>query len=860
MASDPLQPAAITDIADIAAAPSAARGPRAGTPEPRDPQRWRTVVFDAEDEAPDGAPRKPKRGRPRGSLGALVASHAPITADDFRFLSAMAQGVDPRQAARTYLLHNLHQDGRGALGYARGLLARLGMAAHNHPDAGAATALVRELQRRLAKLLRPPRRGPAAASAPAPDQVVDVVPHAPGSAPAPAVPPQAAVRPSLEDFAARFDDGMYGEAELIALYHEEFGAEPGPGEVSAQAAPAPATEEARAGQGAPSGHAAPRVPHKELFQLDVLRRLEILEWLAPRLAVPLRPDSPLTDWVEPSLAQQLRGHGLTTLGQLATWVNVQGSQFHRRVAGFGPRRARRLLLWLVEREQILGVTLRGPLKELVGPVLPLAIAYVDAPALPLQARRDGDPAGPAASQQLVPSLVPAPLPPLPPRGPRFALVPLEQLAWPDALAGHDGLLRAPGANYLLWADGRAAQDDREALRHFLEVYVGQRRSKHTQRSYRSALQRFVLWALVERGKALSSMVDADFYAFRDFLLTPPAHWCSDSRVMKHSDEWRPLRGALSGDAVRLNLRIVQLMYGWWHRRGYLRVNLAADLQLEAPDHAVESGSADAAAGEGAAEFDAGRSFAREDLQAMERAFQRLPESAGQRRLGAILSLFLESGVRRSEVQHLTLGGLAPLRDDANSLSAVQKLKVLGKRRKEREIPVLAGTMAALEAHHRDRRLLIAAGKLPAHWGALERKDTPILSVLQAPQGKLRSRRGVSPASADRTPSFDGRLDAKTLYGILKKFFAKVAEQIAAEGGGVAGQADFRQASTHWLRHTFALQYLAANPGDLPGLQGLLGHSKLNTTGIYSRFGLAHRQQGLERMDKFAWSLTGKDQQ
>jgi site-specific recombinase XerD len=42
----------------------------------------------------------------------------------------------------------------------------------------------------------------------------------------------------------------------------------------------------------------------------------------------------------------------------------------------------------------------------------------------------------------------------------------------------------------------------------------------------------------------------------------------------------------------------------------------------------------------------------------------------------------------------------------------------------------------------------------------------------------------------------------------------------------------REASAHWLRHTFATHYLATHPGDLVGLARLLGHTSLDTTSIY----------------------------
>ena len=43
----------------------------------------------------------------------------------------------------------------------------------------------------------------------------------------------------------------------------------------------------------------------------------------------------------------------------------------------------------------------------------------------------------------------------------------------------------------------------------------------------------------------------------------------------------------------------------------------------------------------------------------------------------------------------------------------------------------------------------------------------------------------------------------------------------------------KKISIHQLRHTFATEFLKKNPGDIRTLQILLGHSRLDTTSIYS---------------------------
>jgi site-specific recombinase XerD len=61
-----------------------------------------------------------------------------------------------------------------------------------------------------------------------------------------------------------------------------------------------------------------------------------------------------------------------------------------------------------------------------------------------------------------------------------------------------------------------------------------------------------------------------------------------------------------------------------------------------------------------------------------------------------------------------------------------------------------------------------------------------------------------------------------------------------------------EASAHWLRHTFATRYLATHPGDLVGLARLLGHTSLDTTGIYVQPTEEQLAQAVEELDLNAY--------
>jgi len=53
---------------------------------------------------------------------------------------------------------------------------------------------------------------------------------------------------------------------------------------------------------------------------------------------------------------------------------------------------------------------------------------------------------------------------------------------------------------------------------------------------------------------------------------------------------------------------------------------------------------------------------------------------------------------------------------------------------------------------------------------------------------------------------------------------------------------------HTLRHTFAIRYLEANPGDLRGLAAALGHHSLNTVMIYTQPSAQAMQERMEKLE------------
>ena len=149
------------------------------------------------------------------------------------------------------------------------------------------------------------------------------------------------------------------------------------------------------------------------------------------------------------------------------------------------------------------------------------------------------------------------------------------------------------------------------------------------------------------------------------------------------------------------------------------------------------------------------------------------------RNAAILEVFYSTGMRLAELQGLN-------RADIDAVS--QQVKVRGKGRKERIVPLGDHATRALRVYERKRDELTLAlrGKVDKH------------AVFLGRTGKRLTTRGV------------------------QKIVAEYLDAVAAEAG----------LSTHSLRHSFATHLLDGG-ADLRAVQELLGHASVSTTQIYT---------------------------
>lgn len=155
---------------------------------------------------------------------------------------------------------------------------------------------------------------------------------------------------------------------------------------------------------------------------------------------------------------------------------------------------------------------------------------------------------------------------------------------------------------------------------------------------------------------------------------------------------------------------------------------------------------------------------------------------------AILELFYSTGMRLSELQGLNRGDLDLV---------TQQVKVRGKGRKERIIPLGDHAMRALRNY--------------------EAKRDELLRAL-GPKG-------------DRIAVFLGRTGKRIGVRAVQKTVGALLKQIDEDAG----------LSVHSLRHTFATHLLDAG-ADLRAVQELLGHASISTTQIYTHTSVERLKQ------------------
>lgn len=399
-----------------------------------------------------------------------------------------------------------------------------------------------------------------------------------------------------------------------------------------------------------------------------------------------------------------------------------------------------------------------------------------------------------------------------PRPSEYGIVPLERLVLTPEENGFQAINRAPAFGCSL-----EAETDLDALKQWL---IARAPNPNTRANYRKEAERYLLWCVRERGAALSAVRagDASLYlrwleslgrtdegAWAEDWKIPQSAWIAPKNTQRKDPNWRPFNGPLSVMSRRNAVTVVRQLYNFLKKTGYLIFN---------PFDQV-SGKVPLLRGEGAPQAFGDRSLTERQWDEIVAHIDTLPEGYPQARMRAILMLGKTLGLRSSEIIDARASWIVSRRMGFRERAAIE---VVGKGSKVRRLPLTDEQLSILD------ECLVARGL-----GGLQAvpPETPLLTNLG---------RGAKP--------FEG-LTRAGLYRAVEQFFESVA--LTVEGERPLDAARLRAASTHWLRHSFAVEALTKMNVNV--VQAAMGHASVSTTGRYLAPEEEEMSDALARMSK-----------
>ena len=370
------------------------------------------------------------------------------------------------------------------------------------------------------------------------------------------------------------------------------------------------------------------------------------------------------------------------------------------------------------------------------------------------------------------------------------VMPWERLCVPSEVDGSVGTFRAPRASCAL-----SANNDYEAVQTWLSLHE----SAATQRAYRKEAERLILWAVVEKGRALSSLMTEDALAYRAFLRapTPRARWVGPPRP-RSSPQWRPFAGELSARSAAYSLAVLGSMYRWLIEQRYTLANPFAGIKVRGASRTESLAAA--------------RVFSEGEWVLIQTIAQGLEWSQGwqpaaAQRLRFVLDFAYATGLRASELVGATL---AQVHTDAHG---DHWLELVGKGSKAAKVSIPPLAYTALARHLVQRGL----PSTPEQW-------SPGTALMGSLEGDAHS--GITPAR---------------LWMVMRRFFHTAADVIQERSPATAEK--LRRASPHWMRHTHATHALSRG-AELTTVRDNLRHASLSTTSIYLHTDEAKRAEQL----------------
>lgn len=344
-----------------------------------------------------------------------------------------------------------------------------------------------------------------------------------------------------------------------------------------------------------------------------------------------------------------------------------------------------------------------------------------------------------------------------------------------------------------------AENDLEAVQAWLYAYRD--KSPNTVLAYRKEAIRFVLWLLFTRNETFSQVKQSSVEAYKAFLVEPGPYWCGP-RTSIHSPHWRPFQKGLAQKSRSDAMSALKCLFNFLCDAHYLTGN---------PFRLVKSAIKDSVERRNRAQksrervlYDAEIAVIMKSIEHYSRNTKR--QEAIYQRAKFLMVFLTHVGPRTSEL----------LNSCMSSFETVQGKvywKIQGKGGLERKVPLNDTALKAL-------RLYRITRGLPPDIGVDE--ASPLL---------------INVRNGNAITTRDG------VYDILKTIF----RHAIAHTHDPSIKNTLQNASTHWLRHTFATKMHSVGIAD-DLRQQALGHANRATTEIYTHFEDKHFHDEFQKLN------------
>lgn len=350
-----------------------------------------------------------------------------------------------------------------------------------------------------------------------------------------------------------------------------------------------------------------------------------------------------------------------------------------------------------------------------------------------------------------------------------------------------------------------AENDAQAISSFLKEYTD---SPKTLRSYSKEIERLLLWCIHVANKNISSLRRDDFIEYQKFLKRPSPKklWCGPKVPRKnkngsYNENWRPFVKGLGNSSVDIIIKILDSFFNYLVQTRYLIGNpLVIDKRRKKRNQAKTK--------------IIDRYLELDELEAVFSGLYDYPANSENEvfktiRARYIILLLFYTGIRLSESSNHGM---------KHFIKREERwfLRVIGKGKKLREVPIPDPLLDALAEFR--------------------------LSVGLSPEPKFRDTVPLIPMKNLKDPISSRRIDQilRWAFELGARIFENTDPRKASK---------LRQASAHWLRHSYVTCLLESG-APLKVAQENAGHANIGTTLHYCHIKQTDRHEATQALSLF----------